>query len=90
VLPSPHRRRQRRGRSNASRPPREQDFRLAEHLAEHLEPPRNARGGGADVSTLNARVLAGAPFPRQHSLPAGQRHSALAGPSGCRCEEAFR
>jgi quercetin dioxygenase-like cupin family protein len=23
-------------------------------------------------------------------LPAGQRHSALAGPSGCRCEEAFR
>ena len=23
-------------------------------------------------------------------LPAGQRHSALAGPSGCHCEEAFR
>jgi quercetin dioxygenase-like cupin family protein len=23
-------------------------------------------------------------------LPAGQRHSAVAGPTGCRCEEAFR
>jgi quercetin dioxygenase-like cupin family protein len=23
-------------------------------------------------------------------LPAGQRHTAIAGPAGCRCEEAFR